>query len=323
MKKITIGKNDSGGRADKFLASAFAKTSTFTKVMVDKSADKKDFFSYTRGEIIRQIREGAVLVNGKKIKPSYILKENDKMEINLEEKNEKLVPNKKIKLEIIYEDKNIIVVNKPAGLPVHPDFREKNNTLVNALLVKFPEIKNVGEDPMRPGIVHRLDKDTSGVMVVARNQKTFLGLKEKFKNRKIEKKYWAIIHGKLEKKEGIIDKPLARSSSYRKQVIAGKKTKTKIREATTYYKVLREWKNYSLLEVAPKTGRMHQIRVHLASVGHPIVGDKVYKTKNTGKIEAPRQMLHAKSLEFKLNGKKYKFIAELPADFKKFLNLTK
>jgi len=313
MKKIIYSENRKI-RIDKFLASAFAKA----------SADKQEFFLYTRGEIIRQIKEGNILVNGKKIKPSYILKEGDVIESGImnhesgNAENKKISPNSKIKLDIIHQDKNIIVVNKPAGLQVHPDFHEKNNTLVNGLIAKFPEIESIGEDSTRPGIVHRLDKDTSGVIIIARNQKTFLELKDKFKNREMRKTYWAIVYGKLKNKEGIIDKPLARAASYRKQVIAGHKTKTKIREAATHYKVMKEWKNYSLVEVTPKTGRTHQIRVHLTSIGHPIVGDKIYKIKKMEEIKASRQMLHAANLAFELDGQKYDFKAKLPEDFREF-----
>lgn len=312
---------------------------------LDKFLKEGVFFNdkITRGEIIRQIKSGNVLVNGKKIKPSYILKENDVIEHgtwNMEQ--EALVPNFEIKIDIIYKDENIIVVNKPAGLQVHPDNHEKNNTLANGLIAKFPEIKNVGDHStssgqaiMRPGIVHRLDKDTSGIMVIARNQKIFEELKNKFKNREIEKKYWALTYGRVLESgglgksgivSGVIDKPLARSTSYRKQVIAGKKTETKIREAVTHYKVLKTLDNISLLEVTPKTGRMHQIRVHLTSIGHPIVGDKLYKTKtnrtsktNIIKSRAARQMLHAKSIKFGLFGEDFLFEAPTPPDFDHFL----
>lgn len=301
---IVVNKKNAGKRLDKFLK-------------------KEVFFNekITRGEIIRQIKNRNILVNGKKVKPSYILKENDVVTEHITRNLEqKLIPNSKIKLEIIYQDKNIIVVNKPAGLQAHPDFHEKNNTLVNALIAKFPEIKNVGDEPgLRPGIVHRLDKDTSGIIVIARNQKIFLELKNKFKNREIKKKYWAVVWGKL-MSPGIIDKPLARATNYRKQVIAGKKTKTKTRKAVTEYKIIKIGNDFSLLEVFPKTGRTHQIRVHLASIDHPIVGDKLYKLKraksNTG---ASRQLLHAKSLEFELGGRGYSFSAEIPPEFKQFL----
>jgi len=300
--KIIITESNIGSRLDKFLV--------------------KEFFSYTRGEIIRQIKVGNILVNGKKNKPSYILKENDKLEINLEKNNTELITNKKIKLEIIFHDENIIVVNKPAGLQVHPDFHEKNDTLANALISKFPEIKNVGEDLLRPGIVHRLDKDTSGIIVVARNQKAFLELKNKFKDREMEKIYWAIVSGKINDR-GVIEKPIARATNYKKQIIAGKKTKTKIRPSVTEYKKVKNVGDYSLVEVSPKTGRMHQIRVHLNSIGHPVVGDKIYRQKNSkSDLSALRQLLHAKSIKFELFGKEYFFQSDIPDDFHRFLTKT-
>lgn len=299
MKKIIIEKDQAGQRLDKFLA--------------------KEFFNISRGEIIRQIKNGNVKVNNKIVKPSYILKDGDIIEHgawNMEQVN--VMPNSSIKLEIIYEDGNIIVVNKPAGIQVHPDNNEKNNTLVNGLLYKYPEIIGVGEDATRPGIVHRLDKDTSGIIVIARNQKAFSELKRKFQNREIEKKYWAIVYGKPDE-SGVIDKPLARATTYKKQVIAGKKTKTKIREAITHYKILKNWDSCSLIEVTPKTGRFHQIRVHMASIGHPVVGDKLYKLKKIANISTPRQLLHAKNVKFELFGKEFEFEADAPRDFDVFL----
>lgn len=286
---------------------------------IDKFLKDTSDLGMSRNQIADQIKLGNVLVNGKKIKPKYILRENDAISINSKQiKDDNIRPNKNINLDIIFSDENIIAINKPAGLQVHPDFHEKKNTLANALIAKFPEIKNVGEDPMRPGIMHRLDRDTSGIIIVAKNQKVFLELKNKFKAREIEKKYWAIIFGKLEK-SGTINKPLARAASYKKQVIAGKKTKTKIREALTRYNVLKTGDNFSLVEVSPKTGRMHQIRVHLASIGHPIVGDDLYKMKNIKTADAPRQMLHAKSIKFSLLGKNYELEAALPQDLQDFL----
>jgi 23S rRNA pseudouridine1911/1915/1917 synthase len=309
MKKIIIIKEKTNRRFDKFL--------------------KEEVFfneNITRGEIIRQIKKGNILVNSKKNKPSYILKENDKIEINFDKKSEKLIPNKDVKIDVIYQDENIVAINKPVGISVHPVKLDEDNTLVNGLICQFPEIKKVGDDPeIRPGIVHRLDKDTSGIMVVARNQKTFEELKKKFKNREVEKKYLAIVHGKPENKTGVIEKPLARSSDYKKQIVANKKTKTIIRPATTKYRVTQEFSDYSLVEVSPKTGRMHQIRVHMKSIGHPIAGDQKYSLKGAKEDNfAKRQMLHAKSIKFSLFGKNYDFSAEFPKDFQDALNfLTK
>lgn len=301
MIKIIINKENSSGRIDKFLA--------------------KEFFSYTRGEIIRNIKSGNVLVNDKKIKPSYALKEKDELKINISLRTKVLKPNSKVEFEIIYEDKNIIVINKPAGLQVHPSHAEKMNTLVNGLVSKFPETKNVGDDPsLRPGIVHRLDKDTSGVMVIARNQKTFNELKKLFQDREVKKEYLGVVFGKLKNKKGTIEKPIARSVDYRKQIISNAKTKTKIRPAVTEYEVLKEYDNYSLLKVVPKTGRMHQIRIHLSALGHPVVGDHKYEHKNNSPPpQVRRQFLHAHSLKFSLSKKKYSFTSEIPKDFLDFL----
>jgi 23S rRNA pseudouridine1911/1915/1917 synthase len=305
MKNILVDKANSNVRLDKFLA--------------------KEFFSLgmTRGDIVRNINNGKILVNGKESKPSYALKKGDEIEAEMEtrEKAEKLQPNSDIKVEVIYDDQNIVVINKPAGISVHPGSAEQKDTLVNGILAKFPEVENIhdqsGDSYLRPGIVHRLDKETSGVMVVARNTEAFQELKNLFKFRDISKKYMALVYGNPKEKEGIIDKHIARAATYRKQVIASGKTKTLIRAAITEYKIIKEFKGYSLVEVYPRTGRMHQIRIHMFSIGHPVVGDKLYKLKNIKAISAPRQMLHAKSIEFKLFGKDYSFSSTLPEDFMK------
>ena len=293
------------------------------KIRIDKFLTK-EFFSYTRGEIIRNIKNGNILVNSKKIKPNYALKENDEIKINILPKISGIRPDPKVKFKVIYEDKNIIAINKPAGLQIHPSHTEKNHTLVNGLIAKFPEIKNVSDgsagSELRPGIIHRLDKDTSGVMVVARNQKTFDELKKLFQNREIRKEYLAIVFGKLKSKQGVIEKPIARAQSYKKQTIVSLKTKTKIRPAATEYEVLKEYDNYSLVKVMPLTGRMHQIRVHLAHLGHPIIGDEKYAHKNYKYPEGVRrQLLHAQRIEFDLFGKKYFFDVPFPDDFSGFL----
>lgn len=282
----------------------------------------------TRGEIIRHINSGKVLVNGGRTKPSHMIKKNDEITVDIKKEDKKLIPNKKVKLEIIYSDKNIIVINKPAGLKVHPSTSSRqapeNCTLVNGLLFRFPEIKNITDgskdSELRPGIVHRLDRDTSGVMVVARNQAAFDELKKLFQNREVKKEYLAVVFGKFKNKKGVIEKPIARSKSYKKQTIAGARTRTKIRLAVTEYEVLKEYADYSLVAARPKTGRTHQIRVHLSSLGHPIVGDEKYNLKKF-KIHAKpdRQLLHAKKIRFSLLGKEYSFQAPLTDDFTKFL----
>lgn len=298
------------------------------KQRIDKFLSEELFFDekIARSEIVRQIKAGKVLVNGAKTKPSYNLKEKDEIIIAFQvEKKNTLKKNNTVRIPIIYQDENLIIINKPAGIQTHPDFHEKEKTLVNYLLFDFPEIENIYDDSvgakLRPGVVHRLDKETSGVMLIARNQKTFLELKRQFKNKEISKKYQAIVYGVPDPQKGTIEKPMARSKNYRKQVIAGTKTKTIIREAITKYKVLRKiGENFSMVELEPKTGRMHQIRVHLTSIGNPIVGDKKYYTKSIKRQnEIKRQLLHAKSIQFKLFGKDYEFEAQLPKEFFVFI----
>jgi 23S rRNA pseudouridine1911/1915/1917 synthase len=227
-------------------------------------------------------------------------------------------------LRIIHQDKNYIVVDKPAGLAVHGGIGIKEKTLVDYLLKKFPEIKFIGDEPeLRPGIVHRLDKDTSGIMIVARNQTSFEYLKNLFKNRRVEKKYMAVVFGTLKNKEGKIEGEMGRSKSdFRKQSLArGKIDVRKERYSLTYYKVLKEFNGCSLLEVRPLTGRMHQIRVHLQAIGHPIAGDKKYTFKNYKKVDFPRMFLHASEISFlAMDGRKVQFIADLPKEFE---SLTK
>ncbi|MDP1619979.1 MAG: RluA family pseudouridine synthase, partial [bacterium] len=288
---------------------------------------KEEFFldmEVTRGDVIRNIRDGQILLGGKKVKPSYILKDGDEINIDIKKERKELFPNGEIKLEIIYQDENMIVVNKPSGLQVHPSDTEKKNTLVNALIFNFPEIEAVKDDSedswLRPGIVHRLDKDTSGVMVVARNKKTFDGLKRKFADREIDKNYVAVVYGNLEKKEGVVDAPIARAASFKKQKIARGKTKGTARPAVTEYRLIKRYPDFDFVEAFPKTGRMHQIRVHLASLGHPIVGDAKYKRRNLVCPEGvSRQLLHAKKLAFEFGGQKYGFEADVEDDFAEFL----
>jgi 23S rRNA pseudouridine1911/1915/1917 synthase len=307
MQKIIADENSVGSRLDLFLV-------------------EEVFFNLgkTRGDMIRAIKNGEVLINKKSVKPSYILKQDDEIEVNLEIKKNQLQKNDKIKVEIIFQDENIVVINKPAGLTVHPMEYAETETLVNFLLAKFPEIIDVGDGSVgsefRPGIVHRLDKDTTGVMVIARNQKAFEELKNLFQNRKIEKKYLAIVLGKIVPRQGVIEKDLARSVGHKRQVIAHKRTSTKVKPAITEYQVLKEFEKCSLVEAVPKTGRTHQIRIHFFSLGNPIIGDKTYRIKkNIVRIGAERQLLHAKELSFELFNKKHTFLADLPKDFNDFI----
>lgn len=215
-------------------------------------------------------------------------------------------------IEIIYKDENMLVINKPAGLIVH----DGEESVAEWLIRKYPEIKGVGEDESRPGIVHRLDKDTSGVLLIARNQETFGFLKKQFQDKKIKKKYIALVCGNVKDKSGIINLPIGKSKhDFRKKISIGEMT-GKTREAITEYKVIEKFEGNTLLEVYPKTGRTHQIRVHLKSIGHPIVCDRLYGFKN--QVCPPglnRHFLHASSVEFTdINGARISFEADLPDD---------
>lgn len=224
-----------------------------------------------------------------------------------------------MEIKIIYEDRNILVIDKPAGLLVHPVKDSNEPTLVDWLVKRYPDIKKVGESPERPGIVHRLDKNTSGLLIVAKNNEAHVYLKEQFKKRLVKKKYLALVIGKPKDKSGIIVKSISRSWKKKKQTVVPGKT---FKEAITRYKVLKEFKNYSLLEVMPETGRTHQIRVHLASIGYPIAGDEKYKFKRQPKIKGlKRQFLHANYLKLSLpNGEVKEFRSELPDDLNRILN---
>lgn len=225
-------------------------------------------------------------------------------------------------IHVIYEDKNFLALYKPAGILVHKVESSKlkvlEPTLADWLLTHYPEVKNVGDEPkIRPGIVHRLDRDTSGVILIPRNQKYFEYLKNLFQTGQIKKTYLALVWGKLEPKIGVIKKPISlKHGSIKRTVWEGKLEK----EAITDYKVIKFLNDFSLVKVFPKTGRTHQIRVHLSSIGHPIVGDSLYG-KKINPFKLKRQFLHAESLEFSVTeGKRIKIGAELPEELKKILD---
>ncbi|MDP3770616.1 MAG: RluA family pseudouridine synthase [Candidatus Sungbacteria bacterium] len=214
----------------------------------------------------------------------------------------------------------MIVINKPPGVSAHGGDSVSGPTVVDFLLPQFPEIKTVGDDPqVRPGIVHRLDKDTSGLMVIARDQPTFEALKELFKAHRVEKKYWAIVCGTLRHADGVVKAPIGRlvANPLKRGVEQGRSRIRGAREAITGYHILQAGSVYSLVELTPKTGRMHQLRVHMKSIGHPVACDRVYGGKNVCCPEgAGRQMLHARSLSFSFpEGRRLSFEAEVPEDF--------
>lgn len=225
---------------------------------------------------------------------------------------------------ILYEDENVLAINKPAGLVVHSDGKTIEPTLVDWLLKKYPEIKNVGEHGstlsgetvLRSGIVHRLDRETSGVMLVTKNQKSFENLKEQFQNRKIKKIYHAFVYGEMKTTKGTIDRPIHRSSKDFRLWSAQRGGRGEDREAVTEYKVFKNIPGYSFVEVMPKTGRTHQIRVHFKAINHPLVGDSLYATNKENTLGFKRLALHSYNTEFtSLDGKLHTITAPYPQDF--------
>ena len=240
-----------------------------------------------------------------------------------------------LKLKVIYEDDDLLAIDKPAGITVFSEGKSEpaDVTLIDAILKKYPEIKNVGENP-RYGIVHRLDKNTSGIILVAENNKILSFLQKQFEERKTDKKYLALVAGKFTNTDGTIETLLGREPKNRiKQKVyspCGPDAEKKgLRKAKTYYKVLKQYfdgkNHYTLVEASPKTGRKHQIRVHLASLGHPIIGDKMYGFKNQPCLEGlKRQFLHASRLKIKISDKEEKeFYSELPRGLKIVLEKLK
>jgi len=237
---------------------------------------------------------------------------------------------KKEQIQIIYEDKDILAINKPAGLVVHSDGKTKEHTLTDWILETYPSLRDVGEpwiNPSgetihRPGIVHRIDRDTSGVLLITKTQESFLLMKEKFKNREISKTYHAFVYGKMTVEEGHIDRPIARSRKDFRLWSAQRGSRGELREAITDYKVLKRGSGATFLEVEPKTGRTHQIRVHLKAINFPIVCDKLYAPKRDPILGFDRLALHASSVSFITEGgKPLKIEAELPDDFKNAISL--
>ena len=269
----------------------------------------------SRSMIQKAIKEGKVLVNGSVKKPSYKVKLGEKIEVETPKPKEIEVKPEAIPIRIIYQDEHIAVVDKPPGMMAHPLPSKTSGTLVNALLHALPDLKGIG-GKIRPGIVHRLDKDTSGVMVVAKNDRAHLKLSKQFKERKVEKTYIAIARGKIEEEEFVVDAPIARHPVLRIKMTV----RADGRDAYTKFKVIRNFgKIATLLLAFPKTGRTHQIRVHLKHTGHPIMGDEVYGKAGPDRIYCvKRQMLHALKIVFfhPISGKRMEFISPLPEDFK-------
>ena len=292
MEKYIVKSDEQGKRLDSYISSQNDKI--------------------TRTSAQRLIEQGNILVNGKKQKVAYKIAENDVITVEQEEPKQIELKAQKIPLEVIYEDEDIIVVNKPKGMVVHPANGNPDGTLVNAIMdICKDSLSGIGGE-IRPGIVHRLDKDTSGLLIVAKNDMAHVQMSEQIKNHEVKKTYIALVRGVIKENEATIDMPIGRSTSDRKKMAVTKNGKN----AVTHIKVLKRYDKYTLLEINIETGRTHQIRVHLSHIGYPIIGDSTYSNgKNEFGVEG--QCLHAKSLEFKhpITKKEMKLEAPLPKYF--------
>jgi len=288
------------------------------KIRIDLYLTHKEIYP-SRSQIRNLIAQGKVKVNSSPVKPSYILKNGDTIDLSLPENKELKIKAEDIPLDIIYEDEYLVVVNKPDDMIVHPAGKIRSGTLVNALLYRCRDSLSGIGGVIRPGIVHRLDKNTSGLMVVAKNDFAHLGLSKQIKEHQVTKKYLTLVYGNMKDDSGIIDAPIGRSLKNRKKMAVTVEGKS--REAVTQFKVLKRFSDYTLIEATLRTGRTHQIRVHLAFIGHPIVGDQLYGRKKQG-LNISRQALHSHILGFvHPSSKKYmEFSATLPQDMQELID---
>lgn len=291
------------------------------RLVAEKSGARLDKYvteqcpELSRTRVQKLIGDGYITVNDHIAKAGLKLNVGDRLTVSLPPPAPSSLQPEAIPLNIIYEDDDLLVVDKPAGLAVHPAPGRSAHTLVNAVLSHLVSLPDTG-DWRRPGIVHRLDKDTSGVMLVAKNSAAHQNLSDQFKSRSVVKAYLALVKGHLTPQDGIIEAPIGRDRRHRERMAVVAKDKG--REAQTQYHVVSYIGNYTLLEVRPQTGRTHQIRVHLAAIGYPLVGDKVYGVKSS---YLSRQFLHASRLGFKLPsaGEYIEFTSELPPDLQQAL----
>ncbi|NLV89057.1 MAG: RluA family pseudouridine synthase [Tissierellia bacterium] len=272
----------------------------------------------SRSFVQKLIKEGLVLVNEKHVKASYTVNEGDYIKIEFPKpKRLEIIP-EDIPLDIVFQDQDLVIINKPQDMVVHPAPGNYSGTLVNGLLFHIDTLSSIN-GIIRPGIVHRLDKDTSGLLVVAKNDSAHRFLSEELKNRRIKRNYICLVHGILKNDEGTIDAPIGRHPKDRKKMAVVNKNS---KEAITHYKVLDRYDNYTLLEVSLETGRTHQIRVHMAYINYPIVGDPIY-SKGKNEFGLDKQMLHAYKLGFiHPSTKEYmEFKTDLPLYFKNIIGI--
>lgn len=290
------GPEHSGERIDKFISD----------LMDDVS----------RTQIQQWIKEGHITVNEKQVKPNYKLAEGDRIILNIPEPEQADIRPEPIELDIFYEDKDVIVVNKPRGMVVHPAPGHSSGTLVNALMYHCKDLSGINGE-MRPGIVHRIDKDTSGLLMAAKHDKAHAGLANQLKEHSVTRKYLALVQGNLAHEQGTIEAPIGRDPKDRKLYTVTEKNS---KEAITHFVVVERFGDYTLTELKLETGRTHQIRVHMKFIGHPLVGDLAYGKSKKEWISG--QALHAAVLGFKhpMTGEYLEFEAPLPEDMRQLLH---
>ncbi len=301
MNEIVVEKEQSGVRADKFISELYPDLS--------------------RNHIKNCLISGDILVNDNIVKAGYSLKENDIIKVLDIEPQEIDIKPQNIPLDIIYEDKDVLIVNKPKGMVVHPAPGHYEDTLVNAIMYHCKDELSGINGVIRPGIVHRIDKNTTGSLIICKNDKAHNHIAKQIKEHSIVRRYVGIVYGSFKQSEGFVDKPIGRSSNDRKKMCVTDKNS---KEAYTSYKVISQGDKYSLVEFELKTGRTHQIRVHMASINHPLLGDDVYGPKKPVKsingIEIIGQCLHAKTIGFvDLSGKYMEFSAPIPEYMQKLI----
>lgn len=268
----------------------------------------------TRSSAKKLFDDGCVSVNNNAVKASFKLTEGDEISIELPPVRELDLVAQDIPLDIVYEDSDVLVINKPRGMVVHPAAGNEDGTLVNAIMFHCGDNLSEINGVLRPGIVHRIDKDTTGLLVVAKNNAAHLSLSEQLSSRSLSRTYYAIVHGNVREDSGEINAPIARSDKDRKKMAVSQKNS---REAITCFEVIERFSKYTLVKCKLKTGRTHQIRVHMRHIGHPILGDKTYGIKKE-EFSLIGQLLHAGEIGFihPRNEEKVSFSAPLPADFK-------
>lgn len=301
-KEHTIEETDAGKRLDVFLAERLAGVS--------------------RSAVQKAVKNGEVTLNGERVKPHIALREGDIVAvpdgITAPQGPVELIPRPDIKLDIVHEDDDIIVVNKPSGLLVHPAVLAEQDTLANALLAHCPDIAGVGEGPERPGIMHRLDRDASGLLVIAKDRKAYASLKKQFQKHDIKKEYAVLVHGRPPEDEGTIELSIGRSAKARRMA-ARPEPMEGDRKAVTHYRIDEHFGDASLLSVRTETGRTHQIRAHFKALGCPVAGDKLYGMRGGKTLPVRRLFLHARTLGFRhpKTGEWMEFTAPLPDDLEK------